>query len=97
MQKSIYPNKNPVNMASPPSFGITLSCICLPPGISTAPIYTASFFINGIKHATNKNTIEISDIKTTPIVNYFDKKMNNFELIPFSEYSEKKEKNHFLK
>ena len=59
MQKSIYPNKNPVNMASPPSFGITLSCICLPPGISTAPIYTASFFINGIKHATNKKTIAI--------------------------------------
>ena len=51
--------------------------------------------LSTLKVTKNKNTIEISDIKTTPIVNYFDKKMNNFELIPFSEYSEEYEKNHY--
>ncbi len=42
----------------------------------------------------NKNGISINNIKTEPIVNYFDKKMQNFELIPFKDYDETYEKNH---
>ena len=51
--------------------------------------------LSTLKVTKDKDSIEISDIKTTPIVNYFDKKMNNFELIPFSDYTEEYEKNHY--
>ena len=43
----------------------------------------------------NKDNISISNIKTEPIVNYFDKNMRNFELIPFKDYNETYEKNHY--
>ena len=41
------------------------------------------------------NNIKIDDVKTELIVNYFDKNMNNFVLVPFKEYNEEYEKNHF--
>ena len=41
-----------------------------------------------------KDKISIKDIKTEPIVNYFDKNMTNFELIPFTSYDETYEHNH---
>lgn len=42
----------------------------------------------------NKN-ISFDDIKTEPIVNYFDTAMNNWSLIPFKDYTEDYEKSHF--
>ena len=41
------------------------------------------------------NNIEFDNIKTEPIINYFDKNMKNFELIPLSEYNETYELNHY--
>lgn len=38
--------------------------------------------------------IDFTNIKTTPIVNYFDANMNNFELIPFDEYDDTYESTH---
>lgn len=43
----------------------------------------------------NKNGIYIKDIKTTPIINYFDTNMRNFQLVPLDEYTEDLEKSHF--
>ncbi len=43
----------------------------------------------------NKDNINISNIKTEPIINYFDKNMRNFELVPFKDYNETYEKNHY--
>lgn len=40
--------------------------------------------------------LTISDIKTEPIINYYDTNLRNFELIPFSEYTEEYEKSHYL-
>lgn len=44
----------------------------------------------------NKDNLEISfnNINTELVVNYFDKDMRNFELIPFNEYSTEYEINH---
>ncbi len=39
--------------------------------------------------------IDITDIKTEPIINYYDKDMRNFELVPYSLYNENYEKNHY--
>ena len=41
------------------------------------------------------NNIEFNNIKTEPIINYFNKDMRNFELIPLSEYNETYEKSHY--
>ena len=41
------------------------------------------------------NNIEFDNIKTEPIINYFNKDMRNFELIPLSEYNEIYEKSHY--
>lgn len=43
----------------------------------------------------NDNNISFSDVNTELIINYFNKNMRNFELIPFSEYDEKYEKSHY--
>lgn len=40
--------------------------------------------------------IEITDIKTEPIIDYYDKNLRNFTLIPYSEYTEEQEKSHYL-
>lgn len=39
--------------------------------------------------------IVIRNVKTEPIVNYYDSYLRNFELIPFSEYTEEKAKTHY--
>ncbi len=39
--------------------------------------------------------IDITDIKTEPIINYYDKDMRNFELVPYSLYNENYEKKHY--
>ena len=41
------------------------------------------------------NKITIDDIKTEPIINYYDKDLRNFELIPFSEYNATYETSHY--
>lgn len=41
------------------------------------------------------NNIEFDNIKTEPIINYFNKDMRNFELIPLSQYNETYEKSHY--
>ena len=40
--------------------------------------------------------IEIENIKTEPIIDYYDKNLRNFMLIPYSEYTEEQEKSHYL-
>ncbi len=40
--------------------------------------------------------IEIENIKTEPIIDYYDKNLRNFTLIPYSEYTEEQEKSHYL-
>ena len=40
--------------------------------------------------------IEIKDIKTEPIIDYYDKNLRNFTLIPYSEYTEEQEKTNYL-
>ena len=40
--------------------------------------------------------IEITDIKTEPIIDYYDKNLRNFMLIPYNEYTEEQEKSHYL-
>ena len=42
----------------------------------------------------DEDEIEIQNIDTDLIVNYFDINMQNFELIPYEQYSEKYEKSH---
>ncbi len=41
------------------------------------------------------NKIVIDNVKTIPIINYFNQNMQNFELIPFSEYSKEYETTHY--
>ena len=41
------------------------------------------------------DTIKIENINTGLIINYFDKNMKNFELIPYDEYNEIYEKSHY--
>ncbi len=41
------------------------------------------------------NNITFKEVKAEPIINYFDSSMNNFELIPFSDYTTKYEQSHF--
>ena len=49
-----------------------------------------------LKVTKNDGKIEISDIKTEPIINYYDKNLKNFLLIPYNEYDENYEKSHYL-
>ena len=39
--------------------------------------------------------ISIGNITTEPIINYYDKNMKNFKLIPFSKYTDDLEKSHY--
>ena len=43
----------------------------------------------------DKDTIEITNIKTEPIINYFDINMSKFRLLPLSEYSSDFETTHY--
>lgn len=40
--------------------------------------------------------ISIENIKTEPIIDYYDKNLRNFTLIPYNEYTEEQEKSHYL-
>ncbi len=43
----------------------------------------------------NKDSISINNIKTNIIVNYFDKDLNNFKLIPLDKYTKEYEETHY--
>ena len=43
----------------------------------------------------DENNITIDNIKTEPIINYYDNNLRNFELIPLSSYTEEKETSHY--
>lgn len=43
----------------------------------------------------DKNGIYIRDVQTTPIINYFDENMRNFQLVPLDEYTSDLETSHF--
>lgn len=43
----------------------------------------------------NKDKIEIDNVKTKAIINYYDKNMRNFMLIPYEMYTEDYEKSHY--
>ena len=47
-----------------------------------------------IKMEQEKMTI--SNIKTEPIINYYNQNLRNFTLIPYNEYTEEQEKSHYL-
>lgn len=52
--------------------------------------------LSKIKLSLDKNNkIEFKSIKAEPIINYFDKNMKNFTLVPFDEYDESYEKSHY--
>ena len=40
-------------------------------------------------------TISFDNVETELIINYFDKNMTNFELVPFKDYNEEYEKSHY--
>lgn len=42
-----------------------------------------------------KDNIYIENIRTEPIINYYDENMTNFQLVPLTEYNEKLEKSHY--
>ena len=50
--------------------------------------------LSKVKVKYDNNKMEILDISTIPIINYYDKSINNFELIPFNEYTSEYEKSH---
>lgn len=51
--------------------------------------------LSKVKVEYENNKLNFKEIKTIPIINYFDKNKTNFELIPYSEYNTNYETNHF--
>lgn len=51
--------------------------------------------LSKVKIEYDNNLIDFKEIKTIPVINYFDKNKTNFELIPYSEYDINYEKNHY--
>lgn len=47
-----------------------------------------------LKITKNNNNIMLEEIKTTPIINYFDRNMSNFKLLPINEYTKELEESH---
>lgn len=47
-----------------------------------------------LKITKNNNNIMLEEIKTTPIINYFDQNMSNFKLLPINEYTKELEESH---
>lgn len=43
-----------------------------------------------------EDKLTIEDVKTDPIIDYYDTNLRNFILIPFNEYTEEQEKTHYL-
>lgn len=52
--------------------------------------------ISSLNVSLEDNKISIENIKTEPIIDYYDKNLRNFMLIPYSEYTEEQEKSHYL-
>ncbi len=55
--------------------------------------YNVSIMLNLTVSMQEK--IKISDISYTPIINYYDKDLKNFKLIPLDKYTEDLEKSHY--
>ena len=51
--------------------------------------------LSTLKVTKDNNKINISNVKTTPIVNYFNKNMRNFKLIPIDKYTNDYETTHY--
>ncbi len=51
--------------------------------------------LSTLKVVKDDNSLKIKDIKADPVINYYDKDMRNFELIPLSEYTTKYETSHY--
>ncbi len=51
--------------------------------------------LSNLTVALEDNALVISDISTEPIINYFDKDVRNFQLIPYSEYTTDLETTHY--
>lgn len=51
--------------------------------------------LSTLKITKENDKISIGDIKTEPIINYYDKNMKNFKLVPMSKYTEDLEKSHY--
>lgn len=51
--------------------------------------------LSSLKVTKENNAITIDNIKTEPIINYFDSNKRNFTLVPLSKYNETYEKNHY--
>lgn len=51
--------------------------------------------LSTLKITKENDAITIDNIDTEPVVNYFDKNLKNFELIPFEDYSDEYEKGHY--
>ena len=50
--------------------------------------------ISKLQIIKEEDKIKIDNIKTELVVNYFDKDMNNFIIVPFKDYNEEYEKSH---
>ncbi len=50
--------------------------------------------LSKVKVKYKDGKMEILDINTMPIINYYDKSINNFELIPIDQYDDTYEKTH---
>ncbi len=51
--------------------------------------------LSTLKVTKNNNKININDVETIPIVNYFNKDMRNFKLIPIDKYNKDYETTHY--
>ena len=51
--------------------------------------------LSTLKITKDDKKISIGDIKTEPIINYYDKDMKNFKLVPMSKYTDDLEKSHY--
>lgn len=51
--------------------------------------------LSTLKITKENDKITIGDITTEPIINYYDKNMKNFKLVPMSKYTDALEKSHY--
>ena len=51
--------------------------------------------LSTLKVTKNNNKINISDVKAIPVINYFNKDMRNFKLIPIDKYTSNYETTHY--
>lgn len=51
--------------------------------------------ISTLEIIKNDDVISFNNVETELVINYFDKNMRNFELVPFKDYTEEYEINHY--